>query len=224
MGTGPGGSRRARDLTLEPLMAPLPLSPHWPLARIPWDQVVRLPCPSGLVHPSRPKCQLLRESSPLSCMGAKGALAVRGYSALCHGACPPTCGGRDPGSWTARGGAPQSLLKASLVPGSGRPPVRPQWVPGEMASRLRKPGLCPGHSTCGRCPRGAAGTYSERVWLLFPVAGPRRCVCTRSACGKRSAHVPRPVSPDTLQAPAASPWEGQRAPQSGGPCPASVFR
>lgn len=138
MGTGPGGSRRARDLTLEPLMAPLPLSPHWPLAPMPWDQVVRLPCPSGLVRPSRPKCHLLWESSPLSCMGAKGALAVRGYSDLRHSACPPTCGGRDPGPWAARA-VLHSLLKASLVPGrwwewaAPSPTTAGAWRDGQQA-------------------------------------------------------------------------------------------
>ena len=110
------GSRRAHDLTLEPLMAPLPLSPRWPLAPMPWDQVVRLPCPSGLVRPSRPKCQLLWESSPLSCMGAKGALAE---GLLCSvPQCLPTNLQRQR-HWAVGcpGSAPQSLLKASLVPG-----------------------------------------------------------------------------------------------------------
>lgn len=125
-GTGPGGSHRAHDLTLEALMALLPLSPHWPQAPMPRDRVVRLPRPSEVVCSSRWKCQLLQESSPLSCVGAGspspswgaqpcGVTPLRAV-VLAH----PPVEAETLGSGLPRAGAPQSLLKAFQVPGCWR--------------------------------------------------------------------------------------------------------
>lgn len=44
-----------------------------------------------------------------------GSPAMRGYTPLCRGACPSSCGGRDPGQWVAQGGC--STESAEGFPG-----------------------------------------------------------------------------------------------------------
>lgn len=169
-GTGPGGSHGACDLTLEPLVALLPLSPHWLPAPVPWDRVVRLPRPSELVCSSRWKHQLLQESSPVSCAGTSppspswGAPAVQGHSPQVTPPAEAETQVVDCLGWVLHRVC-RRLPRSQGVGGSGQPPAQPQRVPRERGSGLRKPGLCPGHGTCGRCPRGAV-----------PVARPRVCV------------------------------------------------
>ena len=122
-GPAPAPSHRRR---VEALMAPLPLSPHWPQAPMPWDRVVRPPRPSEVVCSSRWKCQLLQESSPLSCAGAGppspswGAQPC-GVTPLCAVVLAhPAAEAETLGSGLPRAGAPQSLLKAFQVPGCWR--------------------------------------------------------------------------------------------------------
>lgn len=156
-----------------------------------------------------------------------GSPAMRGYTSLCRGACPSTCGGRDPGQWAAQGGC--STESAEGFPG-------PRVLAGVGSPQPDHSG-CPERWTAGLGSLASAPVMAHVGAALVVLWEPTRrgsgcrfqwpgCagVCAPTACGKRSARLPRPVSPNTLQASAASPLGGTECSlpavvQARRPCP-----